>query len=528
MLGLFAKISNSLKENKQRQQDDERRRQNLIDIKRQVRYNKYLVDLCEKNFYGIDISVEQIRWTNNRYTSGYNLIMSIFDYIIRNYTNYVVIDKLFDMYPNKLNDDTLIIIIQTNQMDIAQKISLIQKIVNNGNLGNFRKSLLKIFINNDDVLNKHKIELIDIVRPFGDSEYNDRVVEIVIKTLSSIMEHISEIDKIISHVEKLVINDETNTLSIKTKFEIINKTVFNVQHISSKNKVKLVNTIMNLMLELGNLEYLTINTSDFTIITYYVWITYCGIKPEHIDKNSLNSMDFLYENFKNCPRRYFTVFFDKYMIPNGKTINELKNYAIKKTLETNDYAFIEYLLTIETFNLDFLITSNAHNWYYVFLQNVNASFDQKITFLLYLRDIKKLDSNFAIEFYNVSLDASNPLLFYDNIVELLNKFMKFNKKGFDFIHHKDANGKNLMTVLNKINYQKPLSIIKMYDVNEDDLDDDQHNNSNNCSVCMNSTVNVCIKHCGHTLCSDCANNLNKCPMCTKDYVPSDLVKIYLS
>jgi len=320
MLGLFAKISNSLKENKQRQQDDERRRQNLIDIKRQVRYNKYLVDLCEKNFYGIDISVEQIRWTNNRYTSGYNLIMSIFDYIIRNYTNYVVIDKLFDMYPNKLNDNTLLVIIRQDEMDIAQKISLIQKIVNDGNLENFRKSLLKIFINNDDVLNKHKIELIDIVHPLGGSEYNDRVVELVIKTLSSIMGHISDVDKIVSHVEKLVINDETNTLSIKTKFEIINKTVFNVQHISSKDRVTLVNKIMNLMLELGNLEYLTINTSDFTIITYYVWITYCGIKPEHIDKNSLNSMDFLYENFKNCPRRYFTVFFDKYMIPNGKTI----------------------------------------------------------------------------------------------------------------------------------------------------------------------------------------------------------------
>ena len=53
---------------------------------------------------------------------------------------------------------------------------------------------------------------------------------------------------------------------------------------------------------------------------------------------------------------------------------------------------------------------------------------------------------------------------------------------------------------------------------------------NTCTVCMENDIDTCITPCGHLACCYiCGMNMNKCPICRKEYDPdnnSHLIKIY--
>ena len=53
---------------------------------------------------------------------------------------------------------------------------------------------------------------------------------------------------------------------------------------------------------------------------------------------------------------------------------------------------------------------------------------------------------------------------------------------------------------------------------------------NTCTVCMENNIDTCITPCGHLACCYiCAMNMNKCPICRKEYDPDNnnhLIKVY--
>lgn len=48
-----------------------------------------------------------------------------------------------------------------------------------------------------------------------------------------------------------------------------------------------------------------------------------------------------------------------------------------------------------------------------------------------------------------------------------------------------------------------------------------------CKICCEKVSNVCLSTCGHKLmCTACAEKINKCPACRKEYLPKDIIKVF--
>ena len=122
-----------------------------------------------------------------------------------------------------------------------------------------------------------------------------------------------------------------------------------------------------------------------------------------------------------------------------------------------------------------------------------------IPILKLLHNQKHLDHNFMIEFYNICINSNMSLVFYDNIVSILNAFIKLNTKQFDFINCRDGDGKNILEVLIRITHTKPLIIINMVDIAKEITENDK-----TYVICMDTLITACIRSCGHAkFCYDC-------------------------
>ena len=549
MADFFTRISDYFKE----KEEARIKREKCIStgeeiVKRCQEKDIVLQDLYETRFNDVDLSSlkvagdmilyepETLGKLTNKQRQQYKHYCqkSLLEYVISKTGEFDMLIELIDKYQSHIDTTTLQRIIENQQLINENKILLVQKICNSKTkIQNNNIILLNIFIDDVDVRVDDKINMINYIFKTG-NEFKAQYIEIISNSLSSVVKNAKLVDKIIDYVKEMIVennihfNDDQSTpvWTMEDRFNIINKIIF-TRRFKEKSMMDLVDGIMPLF------QCINPSLTHATIITYYVLKKYCNVMlhESHIP----NALAFLYNQYKYCPTKYFSYVFDCFVKRFKISLNQLKDLAVENAIKNMvngvDRSFIDYLLTIEDFGLEFSISSNNVNWYFKLIQNSHLSFDQKLDFLMSLHQIKKLEPNFMIEFYNISLILDKALLFYDNIITMLTKFMKLNTQNFDFLHCKDSDGKNIIDVLEKIKHKKPLSIIRMYNVQA--IQDENNNNNDTekpslCVICMNNKVNTCIKKCGHaSFCSDCVNNGNKCPMCNCDYKTKDLIKIYL-
>lgn len=510
-----------------------------------------LQDLYETRFNDIDISSltvthdilyepETIGKLTNKQRQQYKYFdqKSLLEYVISKTGEFDMLIELLDQYQSHIDINTIQGIMGNQQLIHENKILLVQKICNSKTkIGNNDIILLNIFLNDDNVRIDDKIKMINYVLKNG-NEFKLQYIHIISDSLSSVIKnHTVTANKVIEYAKVMIVgnnicygNDESKPVwTMEDKFEIINKTILTNKRLKPESMMILVDGIMPLFTGINP------PVTHATIVTYYAMDKYFNVvlHESHIPK----ALEFLYNHYKHCPTKYFSYVFDRFVKRFKISLNQLKDFAVENAVKNMvsgvDRSFIDYLLTIEDVGLEFSISSNNVNWYFKLIQNSNLSFDQKLDFLMSLHSIKELEPNFMIEFYNISLILDKALLFYDNIVTMLTKFLKLNTKNFDFLHCKDSDGKNIIDVLEKIKHKKPLSIIRMYDIQK--IQDENNDSTDTtekpslCMICMNNKVNTCIKKCGHaSFCSDCINNLNICPVCKCDYKTKDLIKIFLS
>jgi len=202
-------------------------------------------------------------------------------------------------------------------------------------------------------------------------------------------------------------------------------------------------------------KYTKDNYDEYTnnIVRLFKIIVRCDIDIKHINRKYpileplliKNKLITRHKEIKLL-KRLFIKIEDKY---------ESFDSIFTKLVSSNNLKILEELTK---FNINFKFTCDENNWLYQLIEK-NININIIIGYLVNIHKNNKLPPEFMNVIFDIYCKTGGYSLLYDNMLELVDRFILLNSSTFDFIGYKDFNGKTIIDRLNSITHRGALRII---------------------------------------------------------------------